>query len=170
MKKIGFLSVFIFAFYSALMAQDITGFWKTVDEKTGKAQSMVAVYEYHGKYYGRIIGTFDDSGKMVETIYNPKGRAPGIQGNPYYCGMDIIWNLRKREDSDRYKGKIVDPEKGNIYKAEVWVEKGKLIVRGEVLFFGRNQTWPPAVNSDFPTHFIKPNLKTLVPVIPKVNS
>lgn len=167
-KMILFNLLSLLMFSSALVAQnDIVGFWKSVDEKTQKPQSLVAIYEYKGKYYGRLIITYDEDGKVQDTFYAPKIRAPGIQGNPFYAGMDIIYELKK--NGDKYtEGEIVDPEKGNIYDAELWVDKGNLIVRGELSIFGRNQTWPPAQNSDFPQDFKKPDLKKLVPVIPKV--
>ena len=42
----------------------------------------------------------------------------------------------------RYKGgTILDPEDGKVYKAEVWVEDGKLKVRGYIGFLYKTQTW-----------------------------
>ncbi|MCE5318153.1 MAG: DUF2147 domain-containing protein [Parachlamydia sp.] len=152
---------------SPLAAQDIVGFWKSVDEHTSKPQSIVAIYEYQGKYYGRIIATYNENGQILDTIYTPKEKAPGVVGNPYYSGLDIIYDVQK--EGDRYKdGKIVDPQEGKVYDTEIWIEDGNLIVRGEVLFFGRNQTWPPALDNDFPTGFKKPDLTQLVPQIPQV--
>jgi uncharacterized protein (DUF2147 family) len=148
-------------------AQGIGGFWKSVDENTGKPRCIMAVYEYADKYYGRIIGTYDENGKMTDTIYTPKGRAEGVNGNPYFCGLDIIWDLRDR--GSVYKGKILDPEKGNVYKAELWVEDGSLVVRGKLLFFGRSQIWPAVTAADFPKGFKKPDLAKFVPVIPDVD-
>lgn len=164
MKKI---ILALFSFCALFAADDIRGYWKSIDEDSGKAQCVVAVYPYNNKYYGRIIGTFDDQGKMTESIYAPKDRAPGIVGNPFYCGLDLIWNLRDK--GERFKGKIVDPKKGNIYTAELWVEDGNLIVRGELFIFGRSQTWLPAKESDFPKGFKKPDVAKFVPVIPEVN-
>ena len=148
------------------MAQDILGFWKTIHEKTGKPQCIVAIYEYQDKYYGRIVSTYDENGVMKETINAPQERAVGIIGKPFYCGLDLIWNLKK---GSKCKGKIVDPKKGNIYRAELWVEEGNLIVRGKLLCFGRNQTWVPALDSDFPANFKKPDVTKFVPVIPEVD-
>jgi uncharacterized protein (DUF2147 family) len=148
------------------MAQDITGFWKSVNEKTGKSQCVVAVYEYDGVRYGRIVGTYNDEGKMDDTIYKPKGRAPGLVGDPYYCGLDLIWDLMPYGGS--YRGKIVDPEKGNVYNSELWIQKGNLIVRGKLLMFGRNQEWIPATQSDFPKGFKKIDTSKFVPSIPEV--
>jgi uncharacterized protein (DUF2147 family) len=154
-------------FCNRAAAEDITGFWKSINEETGKPQCIVAIYEYDDKCYGRIIGTFDDDQKLTETIYAPKERAPGVIGKPFYCGLDIIWDLI--DNGISYKGKILDPQKGNVYNSELWIEKGNLVVRGKLLFFGRNQTWVAASPSDFPKGFKKPSLESLVPVIPQVN-
>lgn len=149
------------------MAADIDGYWKSINETTGKPQCVVAVYEYEDLHYGRIIGTYDPNGVMTETIYNPKGRAPGILGNPFYCGMDLIWALD--DAGSKFKGKIVDPEKGNIYNAELWVDGENLIVRGKLLMFGRSQKWLPVSLSEFPKGFKLPDVKKWVPVVPEVN-
>jgi uncharacterized protein (DUF2147 family) len=167
-KKISLLSLLsVFTFCSSLMAQSIVGLWKTINDKTMKAESVVAVYEYQGKCYGRIIATFNkESGKIDETIYNPKTRAPGVKGHPYYCGMDLMWDLEKTRFT--YKGKIIDPEHGKIYTCETWVKNGDLIVRGEVFVFGRNEVWLLAKDSDFPSGFKQPDTFQFIPVIPQV--
>lgn len=166
-KSLFFCLIIFFSLSNSLLAQDIVGFWKTIDDKTGKPQSIVAIYKYRNKYYGRLIATFNDRGVVEETIYNPKERAPGVKGNPYYVGLDFIWNL-KQEGSRYVDGKIMDPEKGRIYDAEAWIDKGNLIMRGQFLFIGRNQTWPPATDKDFPQGFQKPDLNKLVAEIPRI--
>lgn len=168
MKKLAYAYLFcLLCFSNFLAAEDITGFWKSINEETGKAQCIVAIYEYHNKFYGRIIGTFDEDQQLKETIYTPKERAPGVVGNPFYCGLDIIWDLI--DNGISYKGKILDPQKGNVYNSELWIENGNLIVRGKLLFFGRNQKWITARVSDFPKGFKPPDLETFVPNIPQVN-
>ena len=152
---------------SSLVAKSsIAGFWRSISEKTGQTQCIVAIYEYQDMYYGRIIGTCDANGKINDTMYAPKGRAPGVVGNPPYAGLDLLWDLRKK--GSRYKGKIIDPEKGKIYDAKVWAEGGNLIIRGELLFFGRNITWFPALESDFSETFQKPDVSQFVPIVPLV--
>ena len=168
MKRLLLLCFFLLSFYlQPLFSEEIKGFWKTVDDKTGRPQSIVAVYSYQGKYYGRLIITFDDqTGKIEDTIYHASARAPGVVGNPYYAGLDIIWDLK--QEGDKYTdGEILDPEHGRIYGAEVWRKGENLIVRGKVLFLGRNQTWPPANENDFPTDFKKPDLTNMIPAIPR---
>lgn len=158
-----------FLFFSQLVfgAESIEGFWKTINEETGEAQCIIAVYKYEGLYYGRIIGTFNDKGKMDDSIYKPVKRAPGLQDQPFYSGLDIIWYLADR--GSRFKGKILDPEHGKVYNSELWIEDENLIVRGKLLMFGRSQTWLPAKKTDFPSDFKMPDLKKLVPAVPKVN-
>ena len=39
----------------------------------------------------------------------------------------------------------MDPEDGKIYKGEVWVEDGKLKVRGYLGMFYKTQTWLKAM-------------------------
>jgi uncharacterized protein (DUF2147 family) len=148
-------------------AEDISGFWKTLSDDTGKPQSVIAVYEYEGLYYGRIIGSFDEDGKMDDSIEHPVKRAPGVVGNPFYSGLDIIWWLA--DSGSKFKGKILDPEHGDIYKSELWMDGSNLVVRGKLFIFGRSMTWYPATASDFPKGFKMPDLKTLVPTISEVN-
>ncbi len=153
---------------SEAVAGEITGYWKTIDDKTGKPQSLVLIYPYQGKYFGRIILTYNEDGSVGDTLYQAKEKAPGIIGDPYYAGMDIIYDLVKKDD--KYSdGKIVDPERGSIYDAELWLNKqNNLVVRGELLFFGQNQTWIKATDKDFPADFKKPDLQNMVPIIPQV--
>jgi len=168
MRRLVSLCFFFVSFFCySMIAQEITGFWKSINEETGKAQCIVAIYEYADQFYGRIIGTFDEDQKLSETIYSPKERAPGVIGKPFYCGLDLIWDLT--DSGISYKGKILDPQKGNVYNAELWIENGDLMVRGKWLFVGRNQKWIAALHSDFPKGFKMPNPKTFVPVIPQVN-
>ncbi len=157
--------LFLLLSFSLYAAGGIEGFWKTINED-GVAQSVIAIYEYGGLYYGRIIATFDESGKFSDSIYNPQKRAPGVVGERYYSGLDIIWFLRNR--GIKFKGKILDPQKGDIYNSEVWTENGNLVVRGKLMMFGRSQTWLPMLPADFPKGFKIPDLKSFVPDIPEV--
>ena len=164
MKKIA--TLFFALLCLTAHAQDIVGFWKAIDEDTGMARCVVAVYPYEGLCYGRIIGTFNDAGQIKDSIYKPIERAPGVVGDPYYCGLDIIWELE--QDGDSFYGKILDPEKGSVYRAVLWREGDDLIVRGKLLFFFRSQTWLPASASDFPKDFKLPDLNKIVPKVPEV--
>lgn len=158
-------SVCLLMFCSALSAQNVEGFWKRINAETGNTQCVISIYKHQGKYYGRIIGTFDAEGKMKENLYFPEDRAEKVTGSPYYCGMDLLWDLQ--ENGEKYKGKIVDPTSGKIYNASIWNKAGNLIIRGELFFFGKNEVWYPIEEGDFPQDFNKPDLTQFIPVIPE---
>lgn len=147
-------------------AQDITGFWKSVSDETGLPQSITAIYEYNGKLYGRIIVTFDDLGVPEDTMDAPTVRADLIEGDPFYAGLDFIWDI---EDRGRKwgRGKIMDPPVAKTYSCEMWLEDENLIVRGKIGPFGRNQTWLRAQPEDLPAGFRFPNTRGFRPRIPE---
>lgn len=55
-------------------------------------------------------------------------------------GMEIIRNMRKK-GNEWSGGTIMDPATGDVYDCKLWVEDGKLKVRGYVAFFYRTQVW-----------------------------
>jgi uncharacterized protein (DUF2147 family) len=165
MKTIYSFFFFLLSMQPLVAIEDIRGFWKTVNEE-GVAQCIIAVYEYEGVRYGRIIATYGDNGTIDDSIYHPKKRAPGVIGTPFYSGLDIIWDLMP--SSMVFKGKILDPEHGKVYKAELWRDAADLVVRGKLMMFGRSQTWYPVEPSDLPPSFKLPDLDSFVPAIPKV--
>jgi len=146
-------------------ADDITGFWKSMDDN-GNPQCVFAIYEHDGVYYGKIIGTYDEDGKMRDTIYSPSGRAAGVVGNPHTCGLDIVYDLQ--DGGERFSGKIMDPSKGKIYNCDVWRQGEYLILRGKLFIFGKNITWYPTTKNDFPKDFKIPNTKKLTPNVPSI--
>ncbi len=156
------------AFNSKQKNEGIQGLWFSRDQHSDKTRSLVAIYEYQGKFYGRMLQTYGENGEVNDTIFEKKGRAPGVVGDPPYCGMDFIYNVKKEEGKERYKGKIIDPEKGEVYTAEFWIEGNRLIVRGEVWIFGENIPWKRASKKDLPKGFKMSEIKSFVPVIPIV--
>ncbi len=151
MKKL-ILSLFLLTLSTtaSFSAEPITGTWKTIDDETGEAKSLVRIYEYQGQYYGRVVKLFKD----------PERTAKGIKGSPKINGLDIIWNMH--DAGEKFTGgEILDPKKGKIYTCEIWKDKdGTLIVRGKFGPFGRNQTWQPEPP-------IKAEPKILTPSIPE---
>lgn len=166
LRKIILQVFFFLSCIGFVKAGEISGFWQTMNKKTNKPSSVIAVYTYEGKVYGRIIATFNSEGVMDDTIYKPKDKAPGIQGHPYYSGLDIVFDMVPKKGK-LYKGYVVDPKEGKIYRAELWEKEGNLILRGKVFVFGRNETWPPFPEKNFNDEFKKPDLRTFIPKIPE---
>ena len=153
-------------------AEDITGIWKTVDDETGNPKGVVAIYKYQGQIYGRVIASFDDDGKYIDDdMYRQIDRSPFLVGDPAFNALTIIWDL-KDKGKKWSGGKILDPgdkeKKPGLYDCEMWKEGNTLVVRGKILFFGRNQTWYPMNNAEFPPDFKIPDWKSFKPEIPKI--
>lgn len=115
----------------------ITGKWKTIDDETGKAVSIIEIFESHGKVYGRVseILSAKDRAKTCQKCLGDDKDKPIL-------GLVVIKGLKK--DGDEYNGKILDPKHGKIYKCVVNLEeKDKLKVRGYIgiSLFGRTQYW-----------------------------
>ncbi len=151
--------------------EGITGLWYSTDQKSSAVRCLVAIYNYQGMYYGRILVTYDGKGNATDTILDQKDRAPGIVGNPPYCGLDFIYNVKEtntNEDGNlKYKGKIVDPEKGKEYTVQLWLDGNDLIVRGELWIFGKNIRWFRASKEALPKGFALKEIKKFVSKVPQ---
>ena len=131
----------LIAVSAAMAADSPVGQWNTIDEKTGKARSTVEVYDQGGKIFAKITGLTEPNDEQG----NPRTctKCQGDDKNKPIVGLVIIKDLSA--SGDRFKGgTILDPEDGKIYKAEIWVEDGKLKVRGYLGMFYRTQTWAKA--------------------------
>ena len=129
MKKLLMMCLFLLVSNIARAGESVVGYWTTIDDETKTPKSIVQIYEYQGKIFGRV----------VELLKNKEATAK-IKGNPKIKGMDIIWDLEKK--GAKYQGgEILDPTKGKVYGCEIWIDGDNLIVRGKIAFLGRNQTW-----------------------------
>jgi uncharacterized protein (DUF2147 family) len=116
----------------------VLGQWKTIDDETGAAKSVVEVYEKEGKIFGKIIDILNPADKDKICIY-----CKGDEKNQPLIGLNIFIGLQL--DGDRYEDvTIFDPEKGKEYNAKIWVENetpNTLMVRGYIAFLYRTQEW-----------------------------
>src|SRR5210317_2171257 len=121
--------------------EEITGLWKTIDDETGNPKSVVKIYVEDGKLYGDIVKLFRKPGEDPDPICD-KCDEEDPRYNQKILGMTIITDMELQEDDNEWEdGEIMDPKKGKVYDCKLWVEDGKLQVRGYVLFFHRTQEW-----------------------------
>lgn len=140
MKRLVFAVVVSCVFGSgvALAADSPVGTWKTVDDKTGKVVSEIQVYEQGGKVFGKITALTEPNNK--EGKAKTCTACKDADKDKPIVGLVIIQGLSL--SGDRYKGgTILDPDDGKVYNAEIWVEDGKLKVRGALGPFFKTQTW-----------------------------
>lgn len=169
----GLLVLALLIFGSVLVfGQGIVGLWKQLDDKTGKPQSIVCIYGYQGKLYGRIIAGYDDkTGMIKDTIYIRKDKADKLVGDPPFCGLDFVYNVV--EKGSDFRGSIMDPRNGDEYDCTIRRSGTQLIVRGQLKgllgFLGRNQTWVATTSSDpdLPAGFAMPDSSSFVPSPPR---
>lgn len=117
----------------------VEGQWRTIDDETGEARSIVRVWIDNGEMQGQIVELLNPSEP------NPRCTScSGARKDQPIEGMTFLWGLSR--DGDEWTGgRIVDPGNGREYRARAkLVENGaKLEVRGFVGFalIGRTQTW-----------------------------
>ena len=137
MKKV-ILSITFLLIAITGFSQTVIGKWKTIDDETGKAKSIVEIYEKSGKIYGRILEILEEENRNRKCDL-----CTGIEKDKPILGMVIIKGLTK--DGDEYSGgKILDPKNGKQYKCYITLDgKDKLKVRGYIgiSLLGRTQTW-----------------------------
>ena len=109
----------------------VVGYWTTIDDETNTAKSVVQIYEYQGKIYGRVVELFQNKQAVAK-----------LPDEPLIKGLDVIWDMEKKQDKYT-NGQILDPKTGKVYSCDLWRDGDKLIVRGKIAFLGRNQTWEP---------------------------
>lgn len=119
------------------------GRWKTINEVSGKATSIIVIYEESGKLYGRVEKLLDPNPD------NPHPRCnfcPGDLKDQPVVGLRLLYDFRK-DGAQWSGGRIVDPDNGKTYKCILALEEGgkKLKVRGYIGFslLGRTQYWLP---------------------------
>lgn len=135
MKRIILITAVFFTIIS-VNGQSIFGKWKTIDDKTGEAKSIVEIYEEDGKVFGKIID-----------ILNPKKRdalcvkCKGSEKDQPVLGLVLIKNMQK--DGEYYKkGTVFNPQNGKSYKCRIRLENANTLeVRGYVSFMYATQYW-----------------------------
>ncbi|ADQ81735.1 DUF2147 domain-containing protein [Riemerella anatipestifer] len=135
MKKLIFATMALM--FSAMSHAQIEGKWKTIDDETGQAKSIVEIFKKSdGKYYG----------KVVQLLIKPADPNCSLckddrKGKPI-LGMEVIRGIKK--DGNTFDGgTITNPKNGKVYKCSIEREGNKLNVRGYIgiSIAGRTQVW-----------------------------
>jgi len=149
MKKVSMLIALISIMILPMMqvqaqdfqADDVLGKWNTIDDETGRKKSIVEIYKEGDKLYGKIIKLFRLPDEDPDPICD-KCDEDDPRYNQKITGMVILEGL-EWDDDEWDDGTIMDPKNGKVYSCKLWLEDGKLQVRGYMGFslIGRSQTW-----------------------------
>lgn len=135
--KIILLSISLLS-VNLILAQDIFGDWKTVDDDSGVEKSIVEIYKEEGQVFGKVKKILKEDERDRRC-----SKCEGEQKDQKIEGMVILESLSK--DGEEYTdGRITDPENGKTYDAKIWLndeDPNILMVRGYVSLFYRTQEW-----------------------------
>jgi uncharacterized protein (DUF2147 family) len=141
MSKIVVFVAIVLLSVSFSFSQSITGKWKTIDDETGKAKSIVEITVKDGKLYGKIIKLFRKEGEDPDPTCT---ECEDYRKDKKVIGMTIITGLEKDDDEWEGDDGILDPKNGSIYDCKIWIDednKDILKVRGYIGFIYRTQSW-----------------------------
>lgn len=121
------------------------GYWKSVDKKTGKTQSIFKLSDEKGKLTGRIVKVFPTPGEK----YNPIcSECEGSRKDQPKIGIVFFWDFVPVKGKARkwVDGKILNPDDGKVYgsEAELSEDGTKLDVYGYIrilIKIGGTSTW-----------------------------
>ena len=128
---------------TAAIAQDITGTWKNIDDKTGSSKAVLTIHqEKNGTYTAKVVKITPRPG------YTPRETCidcPAPYTNKPILGLEILKDLKKLSSEEYANGRILDPLTGKTYsvKAKLSSNGKRLQLRGYVgvSALGRSQTW-----------------------------
>ena len=143
MKGKQFIGAFLLSAVSSFsFAEDITGLWQTIDDKTGAPKGQVEIRKENDTYVGKIV-------KITPRLgYTPKEicvDCPAPYTNKPILGLDSLTGLKHSSGNNYTGGRILDPNTGKVYnmKAKLSSNGKRLTLRGYVgvSALGRTQTW-----------------------------
>jgi uncharacterized protein (DUF2147 family) len=133
------LTLLVFA-SAASAAQSVVGKWKTIDDQTGEARSVVELTMRNGVLNGTIVDMYLREGETMDATCDLC--EDDREGKPI-LGMEIIRDMQPEGD-EWEDGTILDPETGKVYDCKIWLDEenpDQLRVRGYLYLFYRTQTW-----------------------------
>ena len=128
---------------SLSFAEDITGMWQSIDDKTGAPKALVEIRkEADNTYAGKVVKLTPRAG------YTPKETCvdcPAPYTNKPIIGLDVVTGLKSTDGLNYTSGRILDPNTGKLYsmKAKLSSNGKRLHLRGYlgISALGRNQIW-----------------------------
>jgi uncharacterized protein (DUF2147 family) len=123
---------------SAQKKDDILGYW--LDEKQ---ETVVRIYEDNGLYFGKIEwvkDSLDVFGNIRRDVLNDE---PELRSRTV-LGADMLIGFEWDGEGAWRKGEIYYYQTGNDYNGKIYLDEGKLKLKGyfSILFFlGRTKTW-----------------------------
>lgn len=117
------------------------GYWKTMDDTTGRPKSIIQIWKTENTLVGRVIKIFPKNGRDQNKLCTA---CQGENHNKPIVGMVILSGLQATQNMWD-NGSILDPENGKTYSCSMRVSNdgNHLNVKGYIgiPLLGRSQTW-----------------------------
>jgi uncharacterized protein (DUF2147 family) len=137
-RQTGLFLFLLFFSISGLSADEkYLGLWKTIDDDTKEPKSIVQIYLENNKLSGKVVKVFPKKDQPKDPLCI---KCKGDLHNAKIIGMQILKNMEFVKGVWK-NGEILDPDNGKYYDCKIWIENGKLKVRGYIGFFFRTQEW-----------------------------
>lgn len=141
-----FLMAFLFcmACWANLKGPSPVGYWKTIDDQTGKPKSILQLYQSDNILYGQVIKIFPGPGHTPDELCSA---CLDDKHNQPIVGMVIAKGLKQDNRNPLLweGGSILDPASGKTYRCYLNLARDgqKLKIRGYIgiALLGRTQTW-----------------------------
>ncbi len=140
MKQLTVFALMCILTFTQLFAQSVLGKWKTIDDVTNKPKSIIELYEYNGKLYGKVVKLFQEPNEVQDPICD---KCTDYRKDKKIIGMNVVTGLSK-SGNEWSGGEVTDPTVGKTYKCYITLESpDKLKVRGYIgiSMVGRTQYW-----------------------------
>src|SRR5690554_7379259 len=119
MKKNILLTAFTSLLFStSAFANDLSGVWQQIDDKTGSAKAIIEIRkEANQTYTGKIVKVTPRPGYTPRELCN---KCPAPYTDQPILGMDILKGLQQVKNSNNYeKGRVIDPLRSEEHTSEL---------------------------------------------------
>ncbi len=138
------IMVLIWIWSSMIYANGLTviGDWQTIDHQTNQPSSVIHIWKWKGRFYGKVAKIFTENGHQVtDRCWSCKGKLRGKR----ILGMTILADFVAANSSEYTNGRILDPTSGEIYHCRMTLIDGgrQLNVMGYIglPLIGRSDVW-----------------------------
>ncbi len=132
-------------------ADPCIGYWKSVDDESGKVTAIWKVYTEGGLLYGDIVVVPGQNNatkaSKCKTSYKGYPKSGNVQEMPV-AGSTWIFGLKNKGDGKWGNGNIIDPGSGSMYTCTMTYKNGTLDMKGSIGPIGRTQTWLPCTEEE----------------------
>src|SRR5579871_6436435 len=99
---------------NAFAANSLTGYWKTLDDKTGRPSSIVLIYSVNNRLFAKIVKPIPLSGEPGLSICT---KCRGSQHNAPIIGLVFMTDMQQVSPNTWSRGRVLDPRNGKAYQA-----------------------------------------------------